>query len=125
MAVEYQPGLWWHPRIHAYHEENLYFYFVKPRGNRLSALQDAFEIAKHYSDGVCAFNVFGLYDILLRLWMKDADRVQFEERIGKEMDPQRCDRFICYNVDYVWARTMGYAKSEPDPRTIAHFGAKD
>lgn len=69
-----RPILLWHPQIHAFFGETLYFFALRFHGYSkeiLYGLRERFQ--EKGVVGVCLYELFGSYDVLLRAWLTQAN----------------------------------------------------
>ncbi|MFC1929501.1 hypothetical protein ACFLW6_01340 [Chloroflexota bacterium] len=62
--------LLWHPQVHDFFGENLYYFMLRFKGynrNHLETLKQQLE--KEGIVGFCLYEVFGEFDILMRIWL--------------------------------------------------------
>ena len=62
--------LLWHPRVHEFYNESLYYFALRFRGyNRSLYVNLKEELIRHGIIGICLYEIFGSYDVLLRVWL--------------------------------------------------------
>jgi len=121
MAERYH--LRWHPSVHDYYGESLYFYLLSSTelspewGDGVVRLASA----SGQRRGVSAYYVFGIYDLLLRMWLRNDDRLAFERTCVEELGCERVDPFVCNTVDYVWAEGFNGNAIKPPGKMIARY----
>jgi len=65
--------LLWHPWVHKFYNENLYYFalrFAPYRRDTLRKLKN--ELLQNKISGVCLYEIFGEFDLLLRAWLTPA-----------------------------------------------------
>ena len=65
-----KPILLWHPQIHEFFNETLYFFALRFRGYSRSHIERLRgEMLGQGIRGICLYELFGAYDILVRAWL--------------------------------------------------------
>lgn len=104
-----QTLLVWHPAIHGFYGEQLHFFLIKfkaafdpPREEKLIGSLRNCDIL-----GYCIYQLFGAFDILVRVWLNMEKRAKFVEAIKMKADFKE---FIAFDINYLWANKQ----IEPD-----------
>ncbi len=108
------PPVWvWHPKVHAhFHEKLCYFLLaVKPYDKEvfepdLRALLDVYGVSR-----VCHYELLGSFDVLLRVWLVQGLRGQFER--DAQSGIRNCQNVLSFEVDRP-VMPWGFEKI-PDP----------
>ena len=57
----------WHPKIHEYFNENLYYFALRFKGYRRETVRKIRDnLISEGIIGICVYEIFGSYDILIR-----------------------------------------------------------
>lgn len=109
----------WHPNVHHYFLERLYFFLIemsryapgkladqsKPSKSTLDKIHETLERVAAY--GHCIYEVFGDVDLLVGVWLDDVRYEALGKAIGAEPGVMRVIPFFCEGEDYLWARQHG------------------
>ncbi|MBU0607882.1 MAG: hypothetical protein KKI08_08330 [Armatimonadetes bacterium] len=109
MKANERPLLLWHPVVHSVYEETLYFYLIQAEtytGTLAPAMDFRDRItrllAKCGIHGYFLYQVFGDYDILLRVWLTRAKRERLDSALDQELGIRQIRVLPCDEVDYLW-----------------------
>jgi len=93
----------WHPDVHRKFSEELHYFLIKPE---IYSSSFKSQVSKFLSDigakGFCIYDIFGNYDILLRVWLSDINKMKFAEYIDKNLNIAGIDEFIVQGFIVSW-----------------------
>jgi hypothetical protein len=123
----------WHPLVHKRFSEELHYFLIKT--NIYSSTfkkqlhEFLFEIG---TEGFCMYEIFGNYDILLRVWFTNENRLKFVEYIENRPEIAGIEEFFVQGFNISWHDESGKCQGDPNvddlirlsPETIqkAQFG---
>jgi hypothetical protein len=74
-----KPILLWHPQIHEFFGETLYFFSLRFRGYTKTILRDLqTSLGALGITGTCLYELFGAYDVLLKVWLTPVNLAKLE-----------------------------------------------
>jgi len=111
-------GVVWHPNVHHYYGEGLYYLLLKfaryapwtpaDEDTPMSPLEGIHTLLEKVGAyGHCIYEVFGDADLLVRVWL-DTDRYRLlKDHLSKSPQIMETQAFACDTEDYVWAIAQG------------------
>ena len=104
----------WHPEVHIRFQESLLYYLlrVRPfRKKKLTARLRAFLDSQGLA-GYCFYQIYGTYDVLLRVWLPVGMEGQFVTELQKELhEVHQCNPFKVSSLPFYWCWNQ---KEQPD-----------
>jgi hypothetical protein len=105
------PVLLWRPEVHSYYNETLYYFLIAVNGDTdvLIAELDG-RLAKIGVTGICLYEIFGQYDVLLRVWLTP----NLEALLLDELEQLRENKSISNFHPFRVSQLYHWAYDQPD-----------
>ena len=119
---ESKPRLVWHPLVHRRFSEELHYFLISTTMYS-STFKD--QLRRILSDigatGFCMYEIFGNYDILLRVWLTNASRPKFVQYAEDSQDIAGIEEFMVQGFNVLWHESGNTvtAPSEDDLRNLS------
>jgi len=116
--VNYHQGVVWHPNVHHYYGERLYYLLIRfaryapytpEEADRPMSPREGFHalLGNIGAFGHCIYEVFGDADLLVRVWLDTQRYSLLRDRLSRSREVIETQAFSCDAEDYLWAISEG------------------